>query len=419
MSKSKAVLFLEPKGTVFEVVRSACAQGYGAVALSSFPDFVANPPDAYRDSARLLSEVVSVSGWRNLQEVLSRFDEIAHRYEIVGIYSGLDPCVVAAATLRKLCGLPTTSPEALELVLDKFRLRSELRKRGLSSLVSYPAEEVRQWSSWKFRGAAYFKPRHGFFSAYVERCESLSDAHRATKKLEVGDSSDSSFISDYVHTDSGFHIEEEIKGELLSVEGIASRGKFSVLGLLSRILFSKNHTVEMGSCFPYPHRLESEIVARVTAAHQILGLSDGPTHTEVIVSDAGQIEIIDLNPRFVGADVLQSVNHAFDTKIEDQLLNFALGKPAELPLINRRYSCLQYVLPPNVERLERLDLPVSSDVPFTTSFVRPGTRFESRERQLDYLGCYLTVADTFDGALKRSKELRDSVTVNGTLKGVF
>jgi biotin carboxylase len=191
------------------------------------------------------------------------------------------------------------------------------------------------------------------------------------------------------------------------------------LGLLSRILYSKNPIVEMGSCFPYPHPLADQILDLVRAAHRVLGISDGPTHTEVIVDKHGRIEIIDLNPRFVGADVLQSINHAFDVKIENQLLNFAIGLETHLPIEANQYACLQYILPPSVKYFEHIDFPRNEEVKFSTQFLLPGTAIKSRDRQIDYLGCYLTVMNTFDEAVHRSRELRTQIKVNKTHEGVY
>lgn len=416
----EVILFLEPKGTVFEVVRAAKERGYQTVALSSFLPFIEDAPEAYQHSARCLDQVVEVSDWTNQEEILSRAEEINRSVGwIRGVYFGVDPCAVVAAKLRQRLGLPTPLSTAFELVLDKCRLRRKLVDLNLSSLRNYPGSEVDQWTRWEIEKPAYFKPTHGFSSAYVKRCESLHDLHRARELWKKGDASDFSFLHNYVRSQNEYHLEEAFDGELLSVEGISVKGQFHALGLLSRILYSKDPTVEMGSCFPYPHRFGQEILARVITAHQLLGLTDGPTHTEVMVDRVGNIEVIDLNPRFVGADVLQSINHAFGTKIEDQLLNFALGQTIEVPYEVKNYSCLQYILPPQIERFQSIDFPDKAEVRFQTTFLKPETRIKSHDRQLDYLGCYLTVMPSFEMAVRRSLELRDLVRVNGELEGVY
>ncbi len=377
-------------------------------------------PEPYSSAVALIDEIVPIPGWNAIESVKSAYNALASGYQIVGVYTGVDPCGIVCAELRQKLCLRTPSPEAMTVILNKFLLRKRLRESGLSNLKNYLGSEADQWSSWKFgESSAYFKPVHGFFSAYVRRCHSIAELRAAKAAWSQGVANETPFVRDYLLSENEYHLEQAIEGELLSVEGMSSGGKFTSLGLLSRILYSRNPIVEMGSCFPYPHPLEARIVSLVAAAHEALGFTDGPTHTEVIVSPTGEIEIIDLNPRFVGADVLQSINHAYGIAAEDMLLEFALGQDTTFAPKATQYSCLQYVLPPNVANFTSIRFPQSCEVPFKTSFLKPGTPLNSHDRQLDYLGCYLTVMPTFEEALKRSRELRADVRVNESHEGSY
>lgn len=415
-----AILFLEPKGTVLEVVRAAKKRGYVVIAMVSDPGTLESAPLPYRTAVELIDEVVAVAGWNAKDLLQEAFSELMTRFDIRGVYTGVDPCVVTAASLREQLGLPTPSPENMEIILDKYKLRTRLRELGLSSLRNFRGTEVNEWTDWRLGSSSgYFKPVHGFYSAYVRKCSSLADLGEARTAWKNGVNDESQFVRNYLLSKNEYHVDEAIEGELLSVEGLSSKGKFTSLGLLSRILFSKNHIVEMGSCFPYPHSLSQKIISRVAAAHEALGITDGPTHTEVIVSPAGEVEIIDLNLRFVGADVLQSINHAFGMSVEELLLDFAIGKETAFKVNPVGYSCLQYVLPPDVSTFETISFPSAPEVKFTTSFLKAGTPLKSHDRQLDYLGCFLTVMPTFDQALARSRELRSQVRVNKTFEGSY
>ncbi len=191
------------------------------------------------------------------------------------------------------------------------------------------------------------------------------------------------------------------------------------MGLLSRILYSKNPIVEMGSCFPYPHPLRDKIIATVEKAHALLGFTEGASHVEVIVSKTGDVEIIDFNPRFVGADVLQSINNSYGIRIEELLLDWACGKEVVISSNKQQYACLQYVLSPEPLKFDSISLPTVPEVKFKTTFVKPGAELSSIDRQLDYVGCYLTVMPTFESAVHRSKELRSDAKINGYLEGAY
>jgi hypothetical protein len=207
---------------------------------------------------------------------------------------------------------------------------------------------------------------------------------------------------------------------LLSVEGISKNGKYIPLGLLSRILYSKDPTVEMGSCFPYPHPLADKIIKHVESVLSALEYTEGPSHVELIVGESGRVEVIDLNPRFVGADVLQSINHALGISVEDILLDACLGREVMPAPPAKQYSCLQYVLPSvGTKRFDAIQFPDDENVRFTTSFLKPGTEVQSTERQLDYLGCYLTTRPTFEEALAYSLKLRAQVVINSNLPAAY
>lgn len=415
---SRIALFLDPKGTVLEVVRSAKQRGLFVVAAVSDETLLCTAPEPYRSAVSCIDQIIPVDTWSDA--VVSKIvGAVRPLGKVACVYSGFDPCAVSSAKLRQEFGLPTTSPEVLTLILNKRRLRQRLGELGLSSIKSVPQSISDKWQSWEFGGTAYFKPVHGFFSAYVKRCENWEDFRAARSDWEKGNASDPAYVKNYVRSENEYYLEEAFDGELLSVESISSGGKFQCLGLLSRILYSKNPIVEMGSCFPYPHTFRDKIIAAVEKAHALLGFTEGASHVEVIVSKSGDVEIIDFNPRFVGADVLQSVNNAYGMRIEEHLLNWACGKSTVIETRSSQYACLQYILSPEPLQFETISFPSATEVKFKTTFTKPGAKLESIDRQLDYVGCYLTVMPTFESALSRSKELRGEVKINGYLEGAY
>lgn len=415
-----SIVFLEPRGTALEVVREAKSRGYIIFALSSSFDLIFNAPEPYSTAIPLIDEVIKIEDWSDLESILKICEKLNESTPISGIYAGMDPSMVACAVLREKYNLPTTKPAAIEAILDKRILRKQLRKAGLSKIRSFTSQEIEELKVWPVTGDLYFKPTKGFFSAYVRKCQNLPDLNSAIEAWKVGSPNDPSWFRAYVKSGSEYHVEEGFSGELMSLEAITIGGKFMPLGLLSRILYSKNETVEMGSCFPYPHPLYQQIVDLVRSAHEVMGFTDGPTHTEVIVNSQGEIEIIDFNPRFVGADVLQSINFSMDIKIEKSLLDFATGKLVQPQMQTKQYACLQYVLcPPELKLFKTMDFPISKEVVFKSTFLKAETEIKGRARQIDYLGCYLTVMPTFEGALERSSIFKSAVKINQVIGGEF
>lgn len=415
----KAILFLDPRGTALEVVRAAHARGYEVLAMLSDRAMLTSAAKPYDSAIPLVSEIRDVASWDDLAHVESVFSELARTWTIAGVYYNNEACALPGMVLRKKCGLPHTDPDVLRSILPKNLLRQKLRSAGLSRLRTFSQEEANTWERWPLEFPVYFKPIQGSFSAYVKKCAGWEDFQAARSELENGSPSDPRMLREYVLAGGGYFLEEAFPGELMSVEAFNYHGEFMPIGLTSRILLSSNPTVEMGSCFPYDRPDRERIIEFVRAAHQALGFTDGPTHVELIVSAQGEMEIIDFNPRFIGADVLQSINHAYGIRAEELLTDIATGIRPSFQPTQKLYSCIQYVLCPPIRVFQGIRLPETPEVRFATSFIKPGTELRSTDRQLDYAGCYLTVLPGFEEAIRRSMELRAQVRINGEHHGVF
>lgn len=413
------IIFFEPKGTILEVVRVAKKRGFKVVALTSDASLIQQAPYPYKTAVKCIDEIINIQNWNNRNQIIEVVEKIHDKSPIRGTYSGVEPAAIINATIREKYGLPTMSPQTIELIINKFTLRNKLREIGLSKIKNVHGKIADKWTRWEFSGSAYFKPIRGVFSACVQKCTNLDELQVAKQKWQNFVSNGTSWIHDYLSSINEYHLEEAFNGELMSVEAYTQAGQFHSLGILSRILFSQNPVVEMGSCFPYPHPLADKIIDVVKQAHEKLGITYGPTHTEVIVNETGEIEIIDLNPRFVGADVLQSINFAYDIEIQELLLDIALGNISKVVNNCKHYSCLQYILPPSCSKLLSLTFPTVPEIKFSTNLIPIGSVIKSTTEQTDVIGCFLTVMPTFQEAIKCSQELRKKVLINDCLKGVY
>ncbi len=415
----KTILFLEPKGTIFEVIQAAKKRGFKVVALTSAPSLIQQATPFYQNAIELIDETIRIENWSTHEKILEVVDEINLSSPIEGTYCGVDPASVLNAMIREKYDLPTTPPQIIESIINKFTLRNKLRELGLSNLKTVQGTIADRWNDWEFGGSAYFKPVKGSASACVQKCTNFDELKLAREAWQDFINNGDSVLHKYLNSLNEYYLEEAFNGKLMSVEGYTLAGTFHCIGLTSRILFSQNSVVELGGCFPYPHPLEDQIVDLVRQAHEQLGITDGATHTEIIVNEVGNIEIIDLNPRFVGADVLQSINFAYGIEIQELLLALALGDIPKLVKNCRNYSCLQYILPPSTDKLLSLEFPVGSEIKFCTNLIPIGTEIKSTTEELDVIGCFLTVMPTFEQAIKRSQERREEVLINGSLKGIY
>ncbi|HEV7737936.1 MAG TPA: ATP-grasp domain-containing protein, partial [Chlamydiales bacterium] len=328
--------------------------------------------------------------------------------------------VEAAAMLREHYGLPTTRCGTFSDIINKFKLRKTLKESGLSSLSHFHGQEVDKWDRWHLNGPGYFKPVRGTGSLFVARCGNLEDLRRAKEDWTKSAGRLPKLYDNYLHSSSDYHLEEEIDGKLFSVEGISVNGDYRCLGIVSTIVFSEDPIIEMGSCFPFAHPLSDSIIELVKNAHRALRITEGPTHTEVIVKDE-RIEIIDLNPRFIGADVMYSINHALGIRVEEILTDWIIGKPlSKFNTVPKQYSCLQYIMPPHeVDFIKSLEFPKDESIVFRLKLVPESKKMVSDPSQIDVIGVYLTVGNSFEEAIENSKSFQEKILINKTFKGRY
>jgi hypothetical protein len=300
-------------------------------------------------------------------------------------------------------------------------VRATLREASLSHLRTIEDAELRRLTGWPFPGrAAFLKPVNGSGSLYVRRCTSLADIHEHLAEWDGKSRHMKRFVADHLHAGLGLCLEEEAVGELLSVEGYCHRGRYVPVGITDRTVLARDVSVEMGTTFPYPHPRRDEIIEKARAIHARLGIEHGPTHAELIVPPAGgEIELVELNVRFGGGDILIMVNHSLDIRFEEDLVTLAAGEGplTELPPRPVQYvSGQDFLAPAHVRRFESMVIP-GDDVFFKKIMARPGSELKSTDFQTDQVAACAVAADTYQGALDRADVVRAAVTINGERLG--
>jgi hypothetical protein len=144
------------------------------------------------------------------------------------------------------------------------------------------------------------------------------------------------------------------------------------------------------------------------------------THAELVVPlPAGDIELVEINLRFAGGDILVLVNRAFGIQFEDDLVRLAAGEEpaAAIPARPVCYASEQDVLvPAHVRQFESLEIP-GDDVFFKKLYLKPGAILKSTNFQSDQIAEFAFAADSYAGVLARANAIRSGLVVNGARLG--
>lgn len=125
-------------------------------------------------------------------------------------------------------------------------------------------------------------------------------------------------------------IEQYIEGREVSVEGLSQKGKHQILAITDKITTGAPHFVELGHSEPSSLSLDvqQEIESITLRILNIVGMSDGASHTEFKITEKGEIYLIEIGSRmggdFIGSDlVLYSTGFDFVKAV----VEVALGIP--------------------------------------------------------------------------------------------
>lgn len=224
-----------------------------------------------------------------------------------------------AANIGAALGLPAPAPGTVEAVNRKDLMRRILAEAGVDptpNRVVSGAQEIEAFAAH----AGYpliCKPVSGSASQGISRIDGPEDVPRAWKWTQDGAS----------HLACGEVLVEPFhEGTEYSVECISEDGSHLVAGVTAKYLDDAGF-VELGHVVPAPlPEAEAErIGATVTAALSALGVTDGVTHTEVMVKPDA-VRIIETHLRPAGDGITRLLALARGIDLDELLVRQRLGE---------------------------------------------------------------------------------------------
>ncbi|EAR09353.1 ATP-grasp domain-containing protein [Reinekea blandensis] len=405
-------ILLEPFNHMLNVIEAAHRRGYDIVTFHTLPI-----PDEFPEGhpMRLVSKKCHLSSWVDVDSNLAAVIDACQGRQVVGIYSAAEATLQLDAAIKEHFGLVGNHPEQVRCFLNKQWVRSELQKAGLSKLQYLDEKALRSLQSWDESSAYFLKPVNGAGSASVKRCTSLDDIRAAIKNWDEMNDVHLPILREYMKSGAGIFLEQAAEGELLSAEGVVYDGEYYPIGLTSRTVLERDPAVEMGCSFPYEHPLKDKIFETIGAIHNAIGFLHGVTHAELVVTSEGEIELVELNIRFIGLDALTMVNKACDVNFEDQLVALAVGEQPSMAALAepKQFISMQYVLaPPNTKTLASFEVP-GANLVYQRQMKPDGSELKTTDNQMDHIGCFMVRGDSYEDALANAERTRQQVKCNG------
>jgi len=328
---------------------------------------------------------------------------LAAAEEIDGIVApGIDYPVAIAARVAERLGLPhPVTPAAAQAATSKLRQRERFAEAGVPHTrhrVCASCEEAlaagRELGFPCVVKAPDLQGQKGLAVAGDEAA--VPAAYERARELARG---------------SAVLVEELVAGAELTVNGFSVGGRFHVLTVTDRAVAAPP-AFGVALEHVWPSALAGEDVARAVQvaarAAQAVGITDGPTYTQVLLAPRGPV-VGELAARLGGGHDAELCQAALGVDLNGLALAAALGEAvSEAALVARpavggacvRFLCSQ---PGVLESVEGVDEAERSDgVVWVRSYRSPGHAFGPLVRGADRAGAVLAVGATRDEARARA-----------------
>lgn len=283
-----------------------------------------------------------------VKEVISTIDtervmEAALRHRIDGIMTlASDMPMMTVASVCEKMGLPGVTKDTALKAINKSYMREALKAAGVPVPVFHINHDFGE-----------FKESVDDIISRGMRCivkPADNSGSRGISFLEKEDINDMEKLSDaYEYTKSfsksGVVLAEEcMEGPEVSVETLTVDGECHVIQITDKITTEAPYFVEMGHTQPsrLPKDVQDEIRRVTEAACKAIGITTGPSHTEIKITKDGP-KIVELGAR-LGGDNITTFLVPLSTGVDmvECCIHLALGEKADITPKKEKGSAIRY-----------------------------------------------------------------------------
>ena len=286
-------------------------------------------------------------------------------------------------------GLKGNSIETAFVCTNKYAMRNVLYQNGIPCprFLHCSSERDIDYICDTLSFPLIVKPDDRSGSLGVTKCVSKEELRVATA------------IAKKVSLTGAVIVEEFIQNvQEVSVEGISSGGRYHLLAITDKVTTGAPHFVELEHHEPslLPQKIQKKIKLIVCKAIKALGISDGASHSELMITNDGRILVTEIGARmggdFIGSDlVMLSTGYDFLKGV----IECALGTFSEPCIVSRASSGVFFAssqttktremiasvkCSPNIVRMEQTSEP--SSLPLTCSADRDGYILYQAEKRI-------------------------------------
>ncbi|EJL91401.1 ATP-grasp domain-containing protein [Pantoea sp. GM01] len=206
------------------------------------------------------------------------------------IIPGTETGVYVADLLSSLVGTTGNSINTSALRRNKYSMQEALKKAGINSIPQFLAESVEQakkWASELGKWPVVVKPVDSAGADSVRFCNTIDEVEDAFNKI-YGKKNKLGL------TNKNVLLQERLNGQQYIVNAVSINGQH----LITEIWSDDKKEVENASLIcereillPYLGDVQDQLVEYMEKSLTILGIENGPSHSELMMTDSGPVLI--------------------------------------------------------------------------------------------------------------------------------
>ena len=337
--------------------------------------------------------------------------EAAKQYDIDGVVTvGTDMPVRTMAALASELNIVGNSMDTAIKATNKAEMRECLKQHNVPIPVFYRANSYEEYLSAtkNFTGRFIVKPADNSGSRGVYLVEDGKDKDDVKYAYE--------YSKKYSRCGE-ILVEDYMVGQEFSVESLSVDGEVYVIAVTDKLTNGAPRFVELGHSQPtrLPDEVRKQVEAVTVAAVKALGIKNGPSHTEVMVTSEGP-KIVELGARPAG-DNVTSFLIPLSTGVDmvKCCIQMALGQKPDRERKFNMGSAIRYFETPSGRIKEIRGVQEAEKIPGVKqiAFVKNvgdtvGEIFNSTDR----MGFVIAQAETAEGAVKVCEEAKAKIVIS-------
>jgi biotin carboxylase len=352
-----------PGGNDADIIEAAIARGDEFTFLSSQLALYRRQPQVWALLAAA-RELIEVPGFADA-EVDARVRAAHARCRIDAVLCLIDIRLIEAARLAQQLGTRYLNLASATLLRDKASVRRRLAERGIAQPEFALAESAAELEAavQKIGLPVLIKPADGYGSQNIVVLRSAMDLDPLLSPLPDMLPSRADYGLGVMANDR-LLVERYMTGTFYGVDTMTANGVHSVVGVHRKLMFEPPSFAMRGSTFSARDAAsgeEAQVERYALSLLDAVGFDWGATHIELMLTASGP-QLIEINPRLVGAKMPRLVGHTLRRSQHDDLIALHLGLPVP-PFTggSTRVGVIRWIVAAERGRLDEVRLPAWSD----------------------------------------------------------